>query len=71
MIWPFKRRPKSILGIDIGTSVIRVVELLKNGEQAKLVNYGFVSLAPLYEKTTKRHLFSYRQRNFRDLEFDF
>ncbi len=54
MIWPFKRRPKSILGIDIGTSVIRVVELLKNGEQVKLVNYGFVSLAPLYEKTTKR-----------------
>lgn len=54
MIWPFKERSTSVLGIDIGTSVIRAVELAKHGEQEKLQNYGFVSLSPFYEKPTKR-----------------
>jgi len=54
MVWPFKRRPKSVLGIDIGVSVIRVVELSKHGEQEKLENYGFVSISPSYEKPVRR-----------------
>lgn len=54
MIWPFKRRPKNVLGIDIGTSAIRVVELEKHGEQEKLANYGFVSLSPFYEKKAQQ-----------------
>lgn len=54
MMWPFKRRPTSVLGIDIGTSVIRVVELSKHGEQEKLTNYGFVSLFPVSEKPPGR-----------------
>ena len=44
MIWPLTRRSKSVLGIDIGTSVIKIVELLKQGEQEKLINYGFASV---------------------------
>lgn len=41
MIWfPFKRVPKKILGIDIGTSSIKVVELSRKGEKRLLENYG-------------------------------
>lgn len=54
MIWPFKRRPKSVLGIDIGTSVIRVVELARRGDQEMLKNYGFVSISPFYERPLRR-----------------
>ncbi len=40
MFWDFlKGRPKNFLGVDIGTSSIRVVEL-KRGKPAKLENYG-------------------------------
>ncbi len=43
MIWfPFKRAAKSFLGIDIGTSFIRVVELGRKGQGLKLENYGEV-----------------------------
>jgi len=51
MIWPFQKTPQTFLGIDIGTSAIRVVELSKHGEQAKLENYGQLSIpihSPLY-----------------------
>jgi len=50
MIWPFKRTPKSVLGIDIGTSAVKVVELAKYGEQVKLQNYASLSVAPFYKK---------------------
>ena len=43
-----------MLGVDIGTSAIRVVELAKHGEQEKLVNYGFVSLGPLGAESVKK-----------------
>lgn len=44
MIWPFKKRFKSFLGIDIGTSTIRVVEVSKYGDQEKLENYAYLSI---------------------------
>lgn len=40
----FFSRPKSKLGIDIGTSTIKVVELKKEGEQFFLVTYGTVNV---------------------------
>jgi len=38
-MWPFSK-DKSILGIDIGTSSIKVVQLKKDGNVFKLENYG-------------------------------
>ncbi len=38
----FKKTPKSFLGIDIGTSSIRIVELVKKDKNIKLQNYGEV-----------------------------
>lgn len=42
--------PKKFLGIDIGTSVIKIVELSKWGERKKLENYGEIQAKVLYEK---------------------
>lgn len=36
----FKFRPKNFLGIDIGTSFVRIVELSRKGQAYKLGNYG-------------------------------
>lgn len=36
----FKFRPKKFLGIDIGTSFVRIVELSRKGQVYKLENYG-------------------------------
>ena len=50
MRWfPFKikKAPKGFLGIDIGTSSIKVVELSRKGQVLKLVNYGEVKTASL------------------------
>jgi len=38
----FKKHPKSFLGIDIGTSSIRIVELAKKDRTIRLANYGEV-----------------------------
>jgi len=38
----FRRRPKEFLGIDIGTSSIRIVEMGKKGKTLELKNYGEV-----------------------------
>lgn len=46
----FRFIPKKCLGIDIGTSFIRVVELSRWGERRKLENYGEVSAQFLYQK---------------------
>jgi len=53
MRWfPFKikKAPKSFLGIDIGTSSIKVVELSRKGQVLKLVNYGEVKTASLQKE---------------------
>jgi type IV pilus assembly protein PilM len=51
MKWsPLRLIPKKFLGIDIGTSSIKVVEISRWGERRKLENYGEVSAEILYEK---------------------
>ena len=51
MLWPFfKILPKRFLGIDIGTSFIKAVELSRWGERRKLENYGEIKAPALYEK---------------------
>jgi len=42
----FKRVPKKFLGIDIGTSSIRVVELSQKHEKRFLENYGEIKIFP-------------------------
>lgn len=42
--------PKNCLGIDIGTSSIKIIELSKVGARVKLENYGETSALTLYEK---------------------
>ncbi len=42
--------PKKFLGIDIGTSAIKLVELSRWGERRKLENYAEASASILYEK---------------------
>lgn len=49
MIFP-KFLQKRFLGIDIGTSAIKVVELSRWGERIKLENYGEISALALYQK---------------------
>ncbi len=43
----FKRYPRSFLGIDIGTSSIRVVELGRRGQNHELKNYGEIATSSL------------------------
>jgi len=44
MIWlPFKKSGKNLLGIDIGTSAIKIVETSGRLERPKLENYGSMS----------------------------
>jgi len=51
MIWPFfKILPKRFLGIDIGTSFVKAVELSRWGERRKLENYGEIKAPAFYEK---------------------
>ena len=51
MIFPsLKATPKSYLGIDIGTSAIKIIELSKKGERIKLENFGELKSQALYQK---------------------
>jgi len=49
-IQPFKILPKKFLGIDIGTSAIKIVELSSFAGRIKLENYGEVLAKVLYQK---------------------
>ena len=51
----FRIRPKKFLGIDIGTSYIKVVELRRKGSGARLENYG--ELGILYPKKKPFRIF--------------
>jgi type IV pilus assembly protein PilM len=42
----FKKAPKNFLGVDIGTSAIKIVELNRKGDHVRLVNYGEVKISP-------------------------
>lgn len=46
----FKFIPKSFLGVDIGTSTIKVVELSRWGTKRNLKNYGAIRSEVLYDK---------------------
>lgn len=51
MFWnPLKKKPKKFLGIDIGTSAIKIVELSRQGDKIKLENYGEIASQVLSEK---------------------
>ena len=51
MIWtPLEFIPKKSLGIDVGTSAVKIVELSRWGERIKLENYGEISAQALYQK---------------------
>ena len=51
MIWnPFKIAPKGFLGVDIGTSAIKIVEMSRAGKRRNLDNYGEMKAEALYEK---------------------
>jgi len=40
MAWPFSTKKQYSLGVDIGTSSIKIVELVKSGGGIELTNYG-------------------------------
>ena len=42
--------PQRVLGVDIGTSFIKIVEISRFGHRRKLENYGFLSAEILYKK---------------------
>src|SRR3989344_1376468 len=46
----FRIFPQSFLGIDIGTSYLKVVELSKWGERISFKNYGELKASLLYDK---------------------
>ncbi|MEA2113435.1 MAG: type IV pilus assembly protein PilM [Patescibacteria group bacterium] len=50
----FKKKPKSFLGIDVGASAIKLVELSEDNERRKLTNYAIVPLAKYLERTDNR-----------------
>ncbi len=45
-LFSFKKKSTSVLGIDIGSSAIKVVQLRKKGERAVLETYGELALGP-------------------------
>jgi len=46
-----KVTPKNCLGIDIGTSIIKIAALSKSGPKVKLDNYGEISVGAFYDKS--------------------
>ncbi|MBI2121216.1 MAG: type IV pilus assembly protein PilM [Candidatus Wildermuthbacteria bacterium] len=46
----FQFTPQHILGVDIGTSLLKVVELSKWGERISLKNYGALRASSLYDR---------------------
>lgn len=52
MIWtPFKSFSKRFLGVDIGTSSVKVVEISSWGKKKKLENYGEMGAASIYKES--------------------
>ncbi len=62
----FKARPKKFLGIDIGTSFIRIVEIGRNGQNRRLENYGEIGESSFGEqpfRTSKKSTLSLSDKN--------
>lgn len=51
----FKIRPKNFLGVDVGASSIRMVELARKGNIIRLENYGEMGLPRLNDKPFKTY----------------
>jgi type IV pilus assembly protein PilM len=49
-MWFLRKKAKNFLGIDIGTSAIKIVELKREGNKIKLGNYGEVSIETASKK---------------------
>ncbi|MFH1643244.1 MAG: type IV pilus assembly protein PilM [Patescibacteria group bacterium] len=47
---PFKAISKSFLGIDVGTSSVKIIEISSWGERKKLENYGEIMATSIYEE---------------------
>jgi len=60
----FSSKPKSILGIDIGTSSIKVVQLKKTEDKFKLETYGEISTVGYVEKLNE----SFQSTSLKTLE---
>jgi len=51
-MWPFgKAVPKTFLGIDIGTTSIKIVEITQKGKRKVLENYGELQISALYKNS--------------------
>ena len=60
----FGNKPKSILGIDIGTSSIKVVQLKKIEDKFKLETYGEISTVGYVERLNE----SFQSTSLKSLE---
>lgn len=47
---PFRVIKKNFLGIDIGVSSIKVVEISRRGNKTELINYGHIASSAVYQK---------------------
>lgn len=56
----FKSKPKTFLGIDVGASAIKMVELGKEDERYKLVNYAICS----FEKNLRDNNYQLNSKSF-------
>lgn len=50
----FKKKTKKILGVDIGTSAIKLVELSKKAGKKNLENYGEINILPFKKTSLKK-----------------
>ena len=50
-MWPFSRKARRQLGVDVGTSSVKVVELERENEHLKLANYGIVDGSDFFRET--------------------
>lgn len=63
---PFKAISKSFLGIDVGTSAIRMVEISSWGERRKLESYGEIKATSIYKepfRTFDKNTLSFSNKN--------
>ncbi|MDP3800145.1 MAG: type IV pilus assembly protein PilM [bacterium] len=51
-MWPFSRKIRRQLGIDVGTSSIKIVELEKEDNYIKLANYGLIEDSDFFGEIT-------------------
>lgn len=51
-MWPFSRKARRQLGVDVGTSSVKVAELEKEDNYIKLANYGLVDGSDFFGSVT-------------------